>query len=166
MPINSCSALPNWREKATRQSLNSIKERPNRVRPRPAIMEAEANLRDAQIRLSYTEIKTPISGRIERAAVSPGNLVGPDSGVLATIVQDNPMQVLFSVTQLEMLEAKDSEVTGKVRPGEDWPTARCTARRGASIFSTSRSTREPMDRQFGRCFPIPTTFSPAARRFA
>src|SRR5208282_6066633 len=80
-----------------------------------AVMEAEANLRDAQIQLSYTEIKTPISGRIGRAAVSPGNLVGPDSGVLATVVQDDPMQVLFSVTQREMLEAKDSEVTGKVR---------------------------------------------------
>jgi len=80
-----------------------------------AVMEAEANLRDAQIQLSYTEIRTPISGRIGRAAVSPGNLVGPDSGVLATVVQDDPMQVLFSVTQREMLEAKDSEVTGKVR---------------------------------------------------
>src|SRR5215831_13160688 len=80
-----------------------------------AVMEAEANLRDAQIQLSYTEIKTPIGGRIGRAAVSPGNLVGPDSGVLATVVQDDPMQVLFSVTQREMLEAKDSEVTGKVR---------------------------------------------------
>src|SRR6266478_3138643 len=80
-----------------------------------AVMEAEANLRDAQIQLSYTEIKTPISGRIGRAAVSPGNLVGPDSGVLATVVQDNPMQVLFSVTQREMLETRDSEVTGKVR---------------------------------------------------
>jgi membrane fusion protein (multidrug efflux system) len=80
-----------------------------------AVLEAEANLRDAQIQLSYTEIKTPISGRIGRAAVSPGNLVGPDTGVLATVVQDNPMQVLFSVTQREMLEAKDSEVTGKVR---------------------------------------------------
>jgi membrane fusion protein, multidrug efflux system len=80
-----------------------------------AVLEAEANLRDAQIQLSYTEIKTPIGGRIGRAAVSPGNLVGPDSGVLATVVQDNPMQVLFSVTQREMLEAKDSEVTGKVR---------------------------------------------------
>jgi membrane fusion protein (multidrug efflux system) len=78
-------------------------------------MEAEANLRDAQIQLSYTEIKTPISGRIGRAAVSPGNLVGPDSGVLATVVQDNPMQVLFSVTQREMIEARDTEVTGKVR---------------------------------------------------
>jgi membrane fusion protein (multidrug efflux system) len=80
-----------------------------------AVMEAGANLRDAQIQLSYTEIKTPISGRIGRASASPGNLVGPDSGVLATVVQDNPMQVLFSVTQREMLEAKDSEVTGKVR---------------------------------------------------
>jgi membrane fusion protein, multidrug efflux system len=80
-----------------------------------AVLEAEANLRDAQIQLSYTEIKTPIGGRIGRAAVSPGNLVGPDSGVLATVVQDDPMQVLFSVTQREMLEAKDSEVTGKVR---------------------------------------------------
>src|SRR5580692_8315605 len=80
-----------------------------------AVMEAEANLRDAQIQLSYTEIKTPISGRIGRAAVSPGNLVGPDTGVLTTVVKEDPMQVLFSVTQREMLEARDSEVTGKVR---------------------------------------------------
>src|SRR5882757_10395640 len=102
-----------------------------------AVLEAEANLRDAQIQLSYTEIKSPISGRIGRAAVSPGNLVGPDTGVLATVVQDDPMQVLFSVTQREMLEARDSEVTGKVRA--DWPTIRSTARRDASIFSMSRS---------------------------
>ena len=80
-----------------------------------AVMEAKANLRDAEIQLSYTEIKTPIAGRIGRAAVSPGNLVGPDSGVLATVVQDDPMQVLFSVTQRELLEGRDSEVTGKVR---------------------------------------------------
>jgi membrane fusion protein (multidrug efflux system) len=80
-----------------------------------AVLGAEATLRDAQIQLSYTEIKTPIAGRIGRAAVSPGNLVGPDSGVLATVVQDDPMQVLFSVTQREMIEARDSEVTGKVR---------------------------------------------------
>src|SRR6266478_3137999 len=81
-----------------------------------AVMEAEANLRDAQIQLSYTDIKTPIGGRIGRAAVSPGNLVGPDTGVLATVVQENPMQVLFSVTQREMLDARrDSDSNGKVR---------------------------------------------------
>jgi membrane fusion protein (multidrug efflux system) len=81
-----------------------------------ALMEAEANLRDAEIQLSYTDIKTPISGRIGRAAASPGNLVGPDTGVLATVVQENPMQVLFSVTQREMLEARrDAGSNGKVR---------------------------------------------------
>jgi membrane fusion protein (multidrug efflux system) len=81
-----------------------------------AVMEAEANLRDAEIQLSYTEIKSPISGRIGRPAASPGNLVGPDTGVLATLVQENPMQVLFSVTQRERLEARrDSGSNGKVR---------------------------------------------------
>jgi membrane fusion protein, multidrug efflux system len=81
-----------------------------------AVLEAEANLRDAQIQLSYTDIKTPITGRIGRAAVSPGNLVGPDTGVLATVVQENPMQVLFSVTQREMLDARrDADSSGKVR---------------------------------------------------
>src|SRR6266446_1004583 len=80
-----------------------------------AVMEAEANLRDAQIQLSYTDIKTPIGGRIGRAAVSPGNLVGPDTGVLATVVQEDPMQVLFSVTQREMIEARETEPSGKVR---------------------------------------------------
>jgi membrane fusion protein, multidrug efflux system len=81
-----------------------------------AVMETEANLRDAQIQLSYTDIKSPIAGRIGRPAVSPGNLVGPDTGVLATVVEENPMQVLFSVTQREMLEARrDSDSSGKVR---------------------------------------------------
>ena len=52
--------------------------------------DAKAQLRDAQIQLSYTEIKSPIAGRIGSAAVSPGNLVSPDSGVLATVVSETP----------------------------------------------------------------------------
>ena len=68
--------------------------------------DAKAQLRDAEIQLSYTEIKSPIAGRIGRAAVSPGNLVSPDSGVLATVVSETPIRVLFPVTQRELLEAK------------------------------------------------------------
>ena len=59
---------------------------------RADVLEAEAQLRDAEIQLSYTEIKAPIDGRIGRAAVSPGNLVSPDSGVLATVVREDPIQ--------------------------------------------------------------------------
>jgi membrane fusion protein, multidrug efflux system len=68
--------------------------------------DAKAQLRDAEIQLSYTEIKSPIEGRIGRAAVSPGNLVSPDSGVLATVVSETPIRVLFPVTQRELLEAR------------------------------------------------------------
>ena len=74
--------------------------------------DAKAQLRDAEIQLSYTEIKSPIAGRIGRAVVSPGNLVSPDSGVLATVVSESPIRVLFPVTQRELLEAKRNASIG------------------------------------------------------
>ena len=74
--------------------------------------DAKAQLRDAEIQLSYTEIRSPIEGRIGRAAVSPGNLVSPDSGVLATVVSESPIRVLFPVTQRELLEAKRNASIG------------------------------------------------------
>ncbi len=84
------------------------------LQAKAAVEQAEAELRDAQIQLSYTEIRSPINGRIGRAAVSPGNVVSPDSGVLATVVTEHPMRVLFPVTQLELLQARrDGQQDGK-----------------------------------------------------
>ena len=74
--------------------------------------DAGAQLRDAEIQLSYAEIKSPIDGRIGRAAFSPGNIVGPDSGVLATVVSEKPIRVLFPVTQREFLEARRDKAAG------------------------------------------------------
>jgi len=74
--------------------------------------DAKAQLRDAEIQLSYTEIKSPIDGRIGRASMSPGNLVSPDSGVLATVVSETPIRVLFPVTQRELLEARRDNSAG------------------------------------------------------
>jgi membrane fusion protein (multidrug efflux system) len=76
------------------------------ARARAALLEAKAALRDAEIKLSYTDIKSPIDGTVGRALVSPGNLVGPETGVLATVVRDDSVEVLFPVTQREMLAAK------------------------------------------------------------
>jgi len=85
-----------------------------RLQAKANLEDAQAQLRDAEIQLSYTEIKAPIAGRIGRAAVSPGNIVGPDSGVLATVVSENPIRVLFSVTQRELLDARrDSSTSGE-----------------------------------------------------
>jgi membrane fusion protein (multidrug efflux system) len=85
-----------------------------RLQAKANLEDAAAQLRDAEIQLSYTEIKSPIAGRVGRAAVSPGNIVGPDSGVLATVVSENPIRVLFSITQRELLEARrDSSSSGE-----------------------------------------------------
>ncbi|HET8728604.1 MAG TPA: efflux RND transporter periplasmic adaptor subunit, partial [Alphaproteobacteria bacterium] len=60
---------------------------------------AEAALRTAELDLSYTRITAPIAGQIGRAMFTQGNLVGPDSGPLARIVQLDPIRVVFSVTE-------------------------------------------------------------------
>ena len=80
-----------------------------------SILEAQAALRQAEINLGYTDITAPIAGRIGRASVSVGNLVGPDSGVLATIVSQDPIYVTFPVTQRELLEYR-REQSGSGHP--------------------------------------------------
>ncbi len=81
---------------------------------RAQVLAAQANLRSAEINLSYTDIKAPIAGRIGQANITVGNLVGPDSGVLATIVSQDPIYVTFPVAQRIMtdLQTKAAE-TGK-----------------------------------------------------
>ncbi|BCP51768.1 RND transporter MFP subunit [Kaistia sp. 32K] len=72
---------------------------------------AEANVQTAQIDLGYTEIKSPISGLIGRTAVTKGNVVGPDRGVLTTIVSQDPMNVVIPVSQREFLKLKSDDRT-------------------------------------------------------
>jgi len=68
-----------------------------------AVIEAEAALARARIELDYTEIKAPVAGRIGRTALTRGAVVGPSSGVLATIVSQDPMRVVFPVSAREFL---------------------------------------------------------------
>ncbi len=67
---------------------------------------AQASLREASINLSYTQIQSPIGGRVGDAIVSPGNLVDPGTGVLAVVVKQNPIEVVFPVTQRQLLETR------------------------------------------------------------
>ena len=68
--------------------------------------DTEAQLEDAELQLSYTKITAPIAGLIGRSSVSPGNLVGPESGVLATIVNERQIRALFSVPQVDLLNVR------------------------------------------------------------
>src|SRR5262245_23567440 len=61
------------------------------------VLQAEALLQQAQINLGYTEIRSPIDGRVGLALFTVGNLVDPASGKLATIVSQDPIYVTFPV---------------------------------------------------------------------
>jgi len=73
---------------------------------------AQAALDSARINLGYTQIVSPIAGRIGRAMVTKGNVVGPDSGTLTTIVSVDPMYVLFPVSQRDYLNAQRGATQG------------------------------------------------------
>ena len=68
------------------------------------VKAAEAQLHQSQINLDYTDIKSPIDGRIGRTSVTVGNVVGPTSGALATVVSADPMYVTFPVSVRRVLE--------------------------------------------------------------
>ena len=67
-----------------------------------ALMQSQ--LRTAQLNLSYTDVKSPIAGRIGKANITEGNLVSPQSGPLATVVQTDPIRVVFSISDREYLD--------------------------------------------------------------
>lgn len=70
------------------------------------IMQTQAKLRQAELNLGYTRIASPIDGRIGATAMTAGDLVGPSSGPLATVVQLDPIRVVFSVSDRDLLEVQ------------------------------------------------------------
>ena len=72
-----------------------------------ALMQDDANLSTANINLGYTDIASPITGKIGRTNVTKGNVIGPDSGPLTMIVSQDPMYVTFPVSQREFLRSEE-----------------------------------------------------------
>ena len=71
------------------------------------IAGAQAQLDTAQINLGYTEIRAPIDGKISATQVTEGNVVSPTTGTLANIVSQDPMYVLFQVSQRAGLDLRN-----------------------------------------------------------
>jgi RND family efflux transporter MFP subunit len=89
------------------------------LRARAQLQEAKANLELSELDLGYTTVRAPIKGRIGRTAFTKGNLVNPDSGPLAQIVQIDPIRVVYSISENDLVAIKmalKDAASGKKHP--------------------------------------------------
>ena len=78
----------------------------DRNKYRAALDGSVAELKRANLNLSYTNITSPMDGRIGKTIVSEGNYVTPSTGVLAQIYTTNPMKVIFPLKSGDFIELK------------------------------------------------------------
>jgi membrane fusion protein (multidrug efflux system) len=80
------------------------------------VAAAKAGVQTAQINLSYATVTSPISGRIGRALVTEGALVGQGEATpLATVQQINPMYVNFTQSSNEVIQLRRSLAAGRLK---------------------------------------------------
>jgi membrane fusion protein (multidrug efflux system) len=79
-----------------------------------AVAVAQAQVRQAQVNLSYTRVTAPIGGLTSRAEKSEGALVSPTNGLLTQLTQTDPIWVRFSFSETELARLRSGKV-GHVR---------------------------------------------------
>jgi RND family efflux transporter MFP subunit len=77
---------------------------------------ARAAVNTAQLSLGYTRITAPVAGRISRANITPGNLVGVGDPVLSTIVASDTVQVWFDASESSFLKISQAMRAGGAAP--------------------------------------------------
>lgn len=85
------------------------------------LLQARAQLQNAQLQRSYADVNAPIAGRVSRELVDVGTLVGvSEPTLLTTVVQMDPIHVYVDVSErivLEYLnENRDGQVNGESAP--------------------------------------------------
>jgi membrane fusion protein (multidrug efflux system) len=90
--------------------------RANLESAKASVLQNQAAVIIARENLGYTAVKSPIDGRIGLTAYTQGNLVNPASGVIATIVSQDPIYVQFpvSVRELENIRAARKQENGSL----------------------------------------------------
>jgi multidrug efflux system membrane fusion protein len=81
----------------------------------------QAQVDTARLQLSYTRITAPISGRLGLRRVDAGNIVNPGSAEgLVSITQTQPISVLLSIPEAELLPVRTAIAAGEALPVEAW----------------------------------------------
>ncbi|MGB7815691.1 MAG: efflux RND transporter periplasmic adaptor subunit [Methylotenera sp.] len=67
------------------------------------MMQAQANIKEAELNLSYTRVTAPVSGIAGRFQFSEGALVQANTSLLTTIIQVSPIWVRFSLSETDLI---------------------------------------------------------------
>src|SRR5690349_18999320 len=82
-----------------------------------AVHSAEAALQSAKLDLEFTEVRSPITGRISNARVTSGNLVlggsSPNTTLLTTVVSLDPLHCYFDADEASVLRYRQLHREGK-----------------------------------------------------
>lgn len=95
---------------ASRQSIDQLTGA--RDEARGALGALEAAVQRARLDLEFAHITAPIDGRVSRALVTEGNLVGTGETLLATLVSVDRMHAFFDLDERRVAEARRRGVLG------------------------------------------------------
>ncbi len=97
-----------------------------------SVKSAEAAVEQAQVNLGFTKISAPHDGRVGRSVPAVGDIVGPGSGALTTLVGQGGMDVVFQLPERLLIFLRrtqsnitidDIEVGLKLPDGSDYAQA-------------------------------------------
>jgi RND family efflux transporter MFP subunit len=86
-----------------------------------ALKVAKAAAELSHLNLSFTKVAAPLSGRIGKQMIDPGNMVQADQTVLTTIVSQDPIYAYFAVDERTTLKIRRLIRAGVVKPASVAP---------------------------------------------
>lgn len=78
------------------------------------ILEAQAQVADAEVNLSYTTIRSPVTGLTSQAHYRVGSLISPSQDLMTTVSVINPIWVNFSISEQDVLQSHDDISKGRL----------------------------------------------------
>jgi membrane fusion protein (multidrug efflux system) len=79
-----------------------------------AVQSARANVEQAQFNLGYTTITSPLAGYSSYARVQEGQYVNGQSSLLTYVEQIDPIWVIFSLSENDMLNFRTQQASGQL----------------------------------------------------
>lgn len=103
---------------ASRQELDTATA--NERNTAAAVAAAKASLEQARLNLSYTTVKAPISGFVDKRKVDIGTYVAAGAnGLLTTMYQNDPIYVNFTFSENQKIAHQNAIASGKLIPPQD-----------------------------------------------